>query len=66
MNKNVGKIDKAFRVVVGLVIIALGVVNDSWLGVIGLVPLLTAAIGWCPLYSPFKISTCSKKECNVK
>lgn len=66
MNKNVGKIDKAFRLVVGLVIIALGVINESWLGIIGLIPLLTAVIGWCPLYIPFKISTCKKEKCSVK
>lgn len=66
MNKNVGKIDKALRVIIGIAIIVLGVMNQSWLGLIGLVPLLTAALGWCPLYCPLKISTCSKEECSVK
>lgn len=65
MNRNVGKIDRALRVIIGLVIIALGVMNGSWLGLIGLVPLLTAALAWCPLYCPLKISTC-EKGCEVK
>jgi hypothetical protein len=30
----------------------------NWIGWIGVVPLLTAAIGWCPLYAPFGIRTC--------
>lgn len=65
MNKNLGKIDRALRVVVGLAIIVFGVLNNSWLGAIGLIPILTAVIAWCPLYCPLKINTCSKDECNI-
>lgn len=65
MNKNLGKIDRSLRVIVGLVIIAAGIIYGSWLGAIGLVPLLTAVLGWCPLYCPLKINTCSKEECNI-
>lgn len=65
MNKNLGKIDRSLRVIVGIIIIGLGVMNSSWLGAIGAIPLLTAIIGWCPLYSPLKINTCSKEECNI-
>lgn len=60
MEKNVGNIDKAIRVVLGLVIIAVGFFYSSWLGAIGIIPLFTALVGWCPLYSPLKINTCSK------
>lgn len=63
MTKNLGKIDRIIRIIIGLIILALGFMNDSLYGLIGLVPLLTAILGWCPLYCPFKIKTCSKSEC---
>jgi hypothetical protein len=67
MNKNIGKVDKIIRIIVGVVIIIFGVVNSSWLGLIGLIPLVTAIIGWCPLYCPLKISTiCDKDSCSKK
>ena len=66
MNKNVGKIDRVLRIVAGLVIIGFGIVNNSWLGLIGFIPLATAIIGWCPAYLPFNLSTCSKEECSKK
>jgi len=62
MTCNIGKIDKIIRLVLGVVIIALGVVNNSWLGAIGLIPLGTALIGWCPLYSILGINT----GCKIK
>lgn len=65
MNKNLGKIDRTIRIVLGLIVIALGFMYSSWLGAIGLVLIGTAAIGWCPLYCPLKINTCSKEECNI-
>ena len=66
MNKNVGEIDKLLRMVVGLIIMALGIINGSLLGLIGLIPLLTGVISWCPLYLALKISTCSIEEYKVK
>ena len=65
MNKNIGKIDKALRIVIGIAIIVAGVAYNSWLGAIGIVPILTAIISWCPLYCPLKINTCSKDECQA-
>lgn len=61
--KNVGTIDRALRAVVGLVLIALTVVGPQtpW-GWIGVVPLLTAFIGWCPAYLPIGLNTCGKSE----
>ncbi|KAF0224781.1 MAG: hypothetical protein FD176_963 [Rhodospirillaceae bacterium] len=59
MNKNVGGIDRILRIVVGLVLIALAVTGTVGLwGYIGVVPLLTGLIGWCPAYLPFGIKTC--------
>lgn len=58
MKKNVGSLDKVLRWVIGLVIIALGILFQSWWGLIGILLLLTGSIGWCPLYLPFGLSTC--------
>jgi hypothetical protein len=60
MQCNVGKTDKIIRLVLGIAIIGAGVYYQNWLGAIGLVPIGTALIGWCPAYLPFGISTCNK------
>ena len=57
MNGNVGGIDRIIRVVAGVALLGWGYVGQNWLGAIGLVPLLTAAIDWCPAYAPFGIKT---------
>ncbi|MDP3582158.1 MAG: DUF2892 domain-containing protein [Ignavibacteria bacterium] len=62
MKQNVGGIDRITRFVVGLVIIVLGIVFQSWWGLIGIVPIFTATINWCPLYLPFGVSTCKTPE----
>ncbi len=56
---NEGAVDRALRVVVGLGVLSLTVVGPKtgW-GLLGLIPLVTAAIGSCPLYRLFGISTC--------
>jgi len=60
---NVGIIDRALRAIVGLVLIALVFVGPQtpW-GWIGLVPLLTAVIGFCPAYTLLGIKTCPLKQ----
>ncbi|MES9900785.1 MAG: DUF2892 domain-containing protein [Sedimenticola sp.] len=58
MKKNVGGIDRIVRVVVGLGLIGWGVATGNVWGAVGIVPLFTAAIGWCPAYLPFGIKTC--------
>lgn len=59
MSKNVGGIDRVLRIVVGLVLIGLAVTGTvGWWGYIGVVPLLTGVIGWCPAYLPLGIKTC--------
>lgn len=59
MKTNVGSADRAVRVVVGSALVAAAVAGavGPW-GYIGVVPLLTAAVGVCPLYSVFGFSTC--------
>jgi len=63
MKSNVGGIDRILRLVVGLALIALAATGTIgvW-GYIGIVPIATAAIGWCPAYLPFGISTCKTRE----
>lgn len=61
MKTNVGNADRTLRLVVGVTIIALGVVFQSWWGAIGLIPLFTGTTRWCPVYLPFGISTCKKE-----
>ena len=58
MTANIGNIDRVLRFVVGLALVSLVFVGPktAW-GWIGLVPLATALIRWCPLYAPFGIST---------
>lgn len=60
MKANVGKTDKVLRIIIGLAIGAAGYYYNSWLGLIGIVPIFTALINWCPLYVPLKLS--SKKD----
>lgn len=57
MYQNIGTVDRIIRIVAGLAIGALGLLYQSWLGLIALVPLLTAGVGVCPLYLPFGLST---------
>ncbi len=60
---NEGTIDRTVRVVIGIGVIAWGVMNSNWLGAIGAVPLLTGLIGWCPLYAMIGLNTgCKIKE----
>ena len=61
MKKNVGGIDRAFRALFGLGVIAVGVYFKSWWGALGAIPLLTAVFQWCPIYVPFGASTCTQK-----
>jgi hypothetical protein len=60
--KNVGSADRVIRLILGLVIIGIGYYYQSWWGAIGIVPIFTALIGWCPAYLPFGINTCSTKK----
>ena len=63
MNGNVGGIDRVVRVVAGAVLIALTLMGTIgvW-GWIGLVPIITGALGFCPLYTVLGFSTCPAKR----
>jgi hypothetical protein len=63
MKPNVGGVDRILRFVVGIVLVALAATGTigAW-GYIGIVPIVTAALGWCPAYLPCGISTCKTKS----
>ncbi len=59
MNRNVGGIDRILRIVIGLGLVAAAATGaiGAW-GWLGLLPLATGAIGWCPPYGLLGINTC--------
>ncbi|MBF9045548.1 DUF2892 domain-containing protein [Rhodobacterales bacterium LSUCC0031] len=63
MSRNEGMIDRALRVVLGLGLLALVFFGPQtpW-GWIGLVPLVTGLVGFCPLYRLLGINTCAIKS----
>ncbi|MBY0578801.1 MAG: DUF2892 domain-containing protein [Burkholderiales bacterium] len=61
MKANVGNLDKIIRIIAGIGLFSLFFIlegNLRFLGLIGIVPIATALIGWCPLYSVIGVSTC--------
>ena len=59
MKRNEGTLDRALRVVLGLVLVSLVFVGPqtAW-GWVGLIPLATGLVGYCPLYAILGLSTC--------
>jgi len=65
MSTNVGSVDRILRIVVGIALLAFAFMSTSpyaWIGYIGIVPIVTAAIGWCPAYTLLGIQTCPVKR----
>ena len=67
MNANVGGIDRILRIAAGLALLAFALFGPAdlswkWVGYIGVVPLLTALMGWCPAYTLIGVSTCPAKR----
>jgi len=62
MQTNIGRTDRITRLILGAAIIAAGIYLGSAIGLIGLIPITTALVGWCPSYLPFGISTCREEE----
>lgn len=67
MSANIGLIDRVIGIVVGIVLIAYAIpvgfasTGWNWVGWIGVIPLATAAFGYCPLYTVLGVSTCPAK-----
>jgi hypothetical protein len=59
LTQNVGGLDKVLRVILGLALLTAGYFGPlGWWGLVGLVPLLTALAGTCPLYTILGLRTC--------
>jgi Protein of unknown function (DUF2892) len=65
MERNVGHpVDRAARIIIGLVLLSLVALlegNMRWIGLIGLIPILTVVFGWCPGWAILGINTCKTK-----
>lgn len=63
MKMNVGMLDKVLRIIAGVVLIGLSLMGTIGIwGWIGIIPLVTGIMGWCPLYSIFGMNTCPTRE----
>jgi len=62
MKCNMGAADRAVRIILGLALVVWGLGTRNWWGAIGVVLLFTAAVRWCPLYLPFRISTAGRTQ----
>lgn len=62
LRKNIHPVERGIRIALGLVLMSLAFVGpeNKWF-LLGIIPLLTGFIGWCPPYQLLGISTCSKK-----
>jgi hypothetical protein len=60
MKTNVGILDRSIRFVLGAIIIAAGIYYQNWGGAVGLIPILTGFVGWCPAYAVFNIDSGAK------
>lgn len=58
MKCNVGRTEQIIRICLGIVIILAGIYYKSWWGLIGLLPIITGAIRYCPLSAVLGVSTC--------
>ena len=62
MHHNVGGIDQILRIVLGVVICTIGVIYNNWWGLVGLIPLVTGTMSWCPLYKLVGLSSLKISE----
>ena len=63
MHKNIGNPERAIRVGGGLLLVVLAATGTVGIwGYLGVIPMATGLIGWCPPYAMFGISTCAKKD----
>ena len=62
MSRNEGIVDRALRVILGLVLLSLVFVGPQTLwGLVGIVPLVTGLVGICPIYSVLGVRTCTMR-----
>lgn len=61
MTANVGSTDRIIRIIAGLLLLSLVFFLDGparWIGLIGIVPIVTAFLRWCPAYTVLGVNTC--------
>lgn len=64
LEKNIGPVDRSLRLLAGLVLLAFFALSPSpahWLGLVGVVPIITAIVRFCPAYTLFGVNTCKTK-----
>jgi len=61
MKTNVGSLDRLFRILAGCAVLGAGYHCKSWWGFVGLLPLVTAFVRFCPAYVPFGLNTCAAR-----
>lgn len=63
MLQNVGPVDRAIRLIAGVGLLSLVLVGpQTWWGLVGILPLVTALVGWCPPYALLGIATCPARR----
>lgn len=63
MKTNEGGIDRVVRIIAGVVLLGLMAMGTiGWWGWLGIIPLATGLIGWCPLYTVLGMNTCPMKS----
>lgn len=60
MKTNIGTIDRIARIIVGCAVLGAGFYFQSWWGLVGLVPILTGVVRFCPAYLPLGLNTCKR------
>jgi hypothetical protein len=61
MKCNIGRTDRVIRAIIAALFFALGLIFQTWWGLLGIVPLITVVTGFCGFYVPLKISTLKKE-----
>ncbi|KOR32544.1 hypothetical protein TI05_06610 [Achromatium sp. WMS3] len=62
MKPNIGTIDRVVRIVLGVLLIGFGLYQKAWWGAIGVIPIATAFLQWCPVYLPFHFSSYTEAD----
>jgi hypothetical protein len=63
---NVGKTEQIIRIGIGIGIILVGLYYRSWWGIIGIIPIITGSIRYCPISAILGVSTCQTDENELK
>jgi len=62
MECKMGDQDRLSRIVAGIILIVFAMITGNFIGWLGIIPLITGIVGWCPLYGPLGINTCATEH----